>query len=190
MLFNSLNYLLFLAIVIIVYYLSPLKLRWIILLAASYVFICFANVSSLFVIVLSTVFNFLIGHFISKSEKPDIRWALFFLGLFINIATLLIIKYLVSFATLAITVFTPVTYKMADLIFLLGFSFYTLQNIGYISDVYHKNIEPEKNIFRFAFYTAFFAKIGSGPIETARNFIPQIFIEKKFDSENFVNGFQ
>ncbi|MFA6924023.1 MAG: MBOAT family O-acyltransferase [Bacteroidales bacterium] len=206
MLFTSLNYLLFIALVVIAYYLSPLKLRWIILLVASYVFICFANASSLFVIIFSTVFNYFFGLFISRNENSpplrdrgnanfqifnvSIRKSLFLLGLIINIASLFIIKYLVSFATITITISAPVTYRMADLIFLLGFSFYTLQNIAYLTDVYYENIEPEKNIFRYAFYTAFFAKVASGPIETARNFIPQIFIEKKFDYENFTNGFQ
>jgi len=143
MLFNSLNFLIFLSICLMCFYASPLKWRWGILLIASYVFCGLQNVESLMVLLIITGFNFFWGRLISGQKNPKERKGVFFAGIILNIGSLLAAKYFL-FSNYA-TVITA-----DNLVIIVGFSYYLLQNISYLKDIFIKLIPPEQNIGKFA----------------------------------------
>lgn len=74
------------------------------------------------------------------------------------------------------------------IILLVGISFYTFQALSYSIDVYHKKIEPTKNIVAFFAFVSFFPQLVAGPIERATNLLPQFYVKRKFDYSQAVNG--
>ena len=142
--FNSLTFLIFfLPIFFIVFYLFPKKYRYIILLIFSIVFYLFSSLTN-FIIVISLAFlNYIGTILINKSKKIDL---LSYILVGINIITLLFFKY------------------TDNIIFPLGISFYTFNNISYIIDIKRKKIPVEKNILYYLTYIMTFTHITMGPI--------------------------
>jgi len=183
MLFNSLNFLYFLSICLLCFYASPLKFRWGILLIASYVFCGLQNVESLIVLLIITGFNFFWGRLLAGQQKPKKRKGVFFTGIILNIGSLLTAKYFL-FSNYAAVITAD------NIVIIVGFSYYLLQNIAYLKDIFIKLISPEQNIGKFALYIAFFPKFLSGPIITSQEFIPQIKENKSIDINSFFLGLQ
>lgn len=179
MLFNTFEYLFFFCIVFLLFVSTnnknTLKLRNLFLLTASYYF--YAQLHSWFVILLiyTTVVNYFCGSWIARDQQQGKSGKRFVTtAIVLSIAQLVFFKY----AYLANpTILLPV-----------GLSFFTFQALSYSIDIYRKKIAPEKNVVDVALFIAFFPTLLSGPIERARNLIPQLKEKTSVNWDNFKEG--
>ncbi len=194
MLFNSLEFLLFFPAVLIFYFALPYKLRWVVLLAASYVFYMCWKVEYILLIVVSTIVDYYVAQWVhqAKDQKSKLRFLM--LSVFTNLGILFSFKYFnfVNENIRELFGWAQVSYDMPALEVLLpvGISFYTFQTLGYTLDVYRGRIEPEKHFGRFALYVSFFPQLVAGPIERASNLLPQFKREYSFDYKRITDGFK
>ena len=185
MLFNSLGFLLFFPTVTIVYFLIPQKIKYLWLLLASYYFYMCWNPQYALLILTSTAVTFLSGILIDrvKTEKAR-KWAVA-ASFIINLFILFCFKYF-YFTVDNINIvckllnLPPITPKF-DVILPVGISFYTFQALSYTVDVYRKEVEPEKNFFKYALFVSFFPQLVAGPIERSKNLLSQVNREHHFD---------
>lgn len=175
--FDSLPFLAFLAFVLAGYWLLPQRFRWVLLLIVSYAFCASWAPKFVIPLALSTLAAYLAARLMGNTAEPKRRRTQLALGALISIGLLHTFKYL-GFA--AETLRTLLGYVgLADwvtvpsLLLPVGISFYSLQAIGYLIDVYRGKIEPEMHLGLFALYMAFFPRLVSGPIERAEQLIPQ-----------------
>lgn len=189
MLFNSLEYLIFLPIVVIFYNLLPLKLKNIFLLLASLTFYSFWNVKYTLLMVFSIFVTYMTGLYIEKNRGQVKKMKLaVFLCFFINLGILFVFKYFNFFADL-LNNFSGKDFNLAlDVLLPVGISFYTFQALGYTIDVYRKDIRAEENFIDYALFVSFFPQLVAGPIERSVNLLPQIKKPRKFSYDNLVKG--
>ena len=183
--FDSLTYLLFVPAVWLAYMFAPAGGRWAVLLAASIFFYAALNAPLLIVAWLFVVaVSFAAGLRIADSSEEVARKRLLWTGIAANLAVLAGIKYL---RPLLHAVF--LTGNTDNRWFVtLGVSYYTLQAISYLVDVYLGTAEPERHVGRFALYLSFFPKLLQGPIERAGDLLPQLQLLQGFDYENVRSG--
>lgn len=189
MLFNSLEYLIFLPIVVIIYNLLGKKFKNIFLLLASLSFYSFWNVKYTFLMLFSIFITYITGIYIEKNRGhiKKMKLAVFFC-FFINLGILFVFKYFNFFADL-LNNFSGKNFNIAiDVLLPVGISFYTFQALGYTIDVYRKDIRAEENFIDYALFVSFFPQLVAGPIERSVNLLPQIKNPKKFSYDNLVKG--
>lgn len=200
MLFNSIDFLLFFPIVMLIYFLIPKKIKHLWLLAASYYFYMFWNAKYALLMLLSTVITYASGLLIEKIKNSSYelakqtvlkKWVV--AGSFvINLGILFYFKYInfalsileSAFAKIHIQLNVPVF----DVILPVGISFYTFQALSYTMDVYRDEIYAEKNFFRYALFVSFFPQLVAGPIERSKNLLKQLTAPKKFCFEDAREG--
>lgn len=200
MLFNSAQYLIFLPIVLLVYYVIPNKLRYLWLLAASYYFYMCWNAKYALLMLFSTFTTYLCAMGIERIKStgyPDAKASRLkkhcvAASFVINLAILFFFKYF-NFAwdSLArVLSMTGVQPRRAaiDVILPVGISFYTFQALGYTIDVYRGDIYAEKDFFRYALFVSFFPQLVAGPIERSKNLLKQLAVPEKLSFENFRDG--
>ena len=189
MLFNSLEYLIFLPIVVIFYNLLPQKLKNIFLLLASLTFYSFWNVKYTLLMVFSIFVTYMTGLYIEKNRGQVKKMKLaVFLCFFINLGILFVFKYFNFFADL-LNNFSGKDFNLAiDVLLPVGISFYTFQALGYTIDVYRNDIRAEENFIDYALFVSFFPQLVAGPIERSVNLLPQIKKPRKFSYDNLVKG--
>ena len=192
MLFNSLHFLMFLSFVLVVYYSLKPKYRWVLLLVSSYYFYMSWKAEYVILIIISTLIDFIIGKKIFFTQKKKDKKTYLMVSLMTNLGLLFAFKYFNFFSesfrqTLALFSFNfdPLTLKV---LLPVGISFYTFQTLSYTIDIYRGKIKPEKHFGRFAVYVAFFPQLVAGPIERAKNLLPQLKLNKKFRPELFIKG--
>jgi alginate O-acetyltransferase complex protein AlgI len=200
MLFNSINYFLFLAVVFVIYYLIPDKFRWILLLLASIFFYAIGGAITIVIPVIIIVSTFFSGLLIEKASSDRKKKAVFRTGLIVNLCLLIFFKYinfLISTVIDSINILNHLiqggktvdhTSITLQIIIPLGISYITFQAIGYLIEIKRGNQQPEKNFPLFATYLMFFPKLLSGPIERAHNLIPQLHQKHPFDYDLVVGG--
>ena len=201
MVFNSIEFLIFYPIVLLLYFLLPDKLRWIMLLAASYYFYLSWNASLIFLIVFTTVVSWVSSLLIEKGHEkhPDIPngpmekfWLI--ITLVASLGVLFFFKYfnfLSSSVNDLFNLFRPKASDplILDLILPVGISFYTFQTLSYVIDVYRGSVKTEKHFGYYALYVSFFPQLVAGPIERPENLIPQLHLsDPKPTWTNTVNG--
>lgn len=184
----------FFAAILAVYYILPIKLRWLLLLAGSMVFYASSDWKMSFLIVASIGISYYAGLKIENSEtkKEKRNWLTGTIVLLVFI--LFLFKYfnffveslnvLLGFAGLSSTNIT------LQLIIPLGISYYTFKIISYLVDVYKEKITAEKHLGHYALYVSFFPQILCGPIERAENFLPQIKCGCRFEEKLFTEGME
>ena len=192
MLFNSFHFLVFLPMVVVLYYAVPQKFRWILLLVASYYFYMSWKAEYIILIVASTLVDFGAGLAIEKADSKKRKQLWLFLSLFVNLGLLFTFKYWDFFnesirdtLNLFSIPFDPSTLK---LLLPVGISFYTFQTLSYTIDIYYGKIKPIKHLGIFATYVSFFPQLVAGPIERAKNLIPQFYNNVVFEYERVKNG--
>ena len=195
MLFNSFGFLIFFPIVIIFYYLVPAtNFRKVLLILASIFFVFQANLISLLVILCSVVFNYFLGLEIFKRADKKSGTAIFIFGISINIAALILFKYLTFLTTNLDYILKPFNLNLENLnvgwILPLGISFYTFQAMSYLIEVYRGTMEAEKHFINFSNYLLYFPKLLAGPVERPYNFLPQFQNKIRFDWNNINAGLQ
>lgn len=194
MLFNSIEYLLFLPIVYALYWLLRDQLKWqnLLLLVSSYLFYGLWDYRFLSLIVISSMADYLIALAIQKSNERGKRKLLLSLSLLINLGFLLVFKYynffVSSFVDFAQTLGFDPSHSTLNIILPVGISFYTFQTLSYTIDVYRKKMEPTSNMLNFFTYVAFFPQLVAGPIERAANLLPQIERKRFFDEKKSIDG--
>lgn len=201
MLFNSISFLIFFPIVLLVYFLIPSKLKRLWLLIASYYFYMSWNAKYALLIFASTVITYFSGILIERvkkkkcSEKKKIQLKRFVVAgsFIINLGILFYFKYVNFVIGLLTKVLAQVHIQLNaptfDIILPVGISFYTFQALSYTMDVYRDEIYAEKNFFKYALFVSFFPQLVAGPIERSRNLLKQLTECKKFDFEKARDGF-
>lgn len=218
--FTTINFLLFAAATVLVYFLLPLKkYRWVILLAASYFFYLCASYKFAAFILFTTISTYLFALWIdkvSKNAKAKVKankstWdreqkkkyknkikiqkrLIMALVLVLNFGILAFLKYYNFFAGSLndlLGIFSiGFSAPTLKLILPLGISFYTFQSMGYIVDVYREKVAPEKNPLKLALFVSFFPQIIQGPISFYDQLAHQLYEPHKFDFTRFKHGMQ
>lgn len=174
MLFNSLDFWLFLPLVWVVWWWArEAKARQWVLLLSSYVFYGAWDVRFLGLIVLSTLVDYLVARNMPEEDHRRRYWLA--ISVVVNLGVLGLFKYVGFFVAEARALFQIDSGDWAlDWILPVGISFYTFQTLGYTLDVYHRRIQPENSLLTFATFVAFFPQLMAGPIERAKDLIPQL----------------
>lgn len=198
MLFNSIYFLLFFPIVVVIYYIIPQKLKNVWLLITSYYFYMSWNPKYVLLIMTSTVITYISGLLIAKIREKKVTkelplCKLVVAGSFaINLGILFFFKYFLFSAGLFTRIVglfgIQVNVPAFDIILPVGISFYTFQALSYTMDVYRGEIYAEKNILKYALFVSFFPQLVAGPIERSKNLLKQLSTQHKFNYENFTNG--
>lgn len=200
MLFNSLQYLYFLPIVTLIYFLIPVKYRYLWLLVCSYYFYMCWNAKYALLMFTSTILTWISGLIIETAKKNETdgarqlkkkRIALAFCFI-INLSILFFFKYY-SFMTENIMrlfglVGIQFTIPRFDVLLPVGISFYTFQALGYVMDVYRDTIYAEKNFLRYSLFVSFFPQLVAGPIERSKNLLKQLNVPTRFSYTNVRKG--
>ena len=194
MLFNSFEFLIFFPTVCIVYFLLKNN-RWRIpfLLLASYYF--YMNWKPVYAVLIltSTVLTYLCGILVEKNadDKPRQK-AFLVVSLVINFAILFTFKYFnfINESVFSLLEMVGLRWNVPNLDVLLpvGISFYTLQAVGYSIDVYRGTIKAERDFFTYALFVSFFPQLVAGPIERAKNMLPQFHEEHRFNYDDAIEG--
>lgn len=204
MLFNTAQYLSFLLIVVLVYYICPGRWRYIWLLMVSYFFYMQWNAAYIVLLFSSTLLTYGCARVIDRirtSEKNEELWTkyrghkqklCFVLCIIMHLCILGFFKYF-EFGincinhVLAFLHIDQISWNI-HILLPVGISFYILQALGYLIDVYRGNIEAEKNFMRYALFVSFFPQLVAGPIERSNNLLVQLRNPQKFSYDNIRRG--
>ncbi len=168
MTFTSPLFLVFLIFAVSINYALPQRFRHLFLILCSFVFIGFYNIESLLAVLVFSLFNF----FLAQSVKGN-RF-LFLVGLFVNAGAILLFNYFNTATNGFVFTFSSIHFNLDCFIIALGLSFYSLQNIAFLTEVYYERIKTENSLYNFILYTSFFPKVISGPVMLPAEFFPQI----------------
>jgi D-alanyl-lipoteichoic acid acyltransferase DltB (MBOAT superfamily) len=195
MLFNSIDFVVFLPIVFILYWFVTnrnIKLQNLLVVIASYVFYGWWDYRFLSLIVFSTFIDYMIGISLSKNENHHNRKLLLTVSLLVNLGFLGLFKYYNFFIDNFIAAFTffgvAIKPNTLNIILPVGISFYTFQTLSYTIDVYKRKLEPTKDYIAFSAFVSFFPQLVAGPIERATHLLPQFYKKRKFIYSNAVDG--
>jgi D-alanyl-lipoteichoic acid acyltransferase DltB (MBOAT superfamily) len=195
MLFNSIEYIIFLPTVFLLYWFvfqKNIKYRNFFLLVISYVFYGWWDWRFLSLIIFSSFTDYFVGMNIFRSNNTGRRKLLLIISLLINLGFLGFFKYfnffIDSFVSLSKAFGIQPNYSSLRIILPVGISFYTFQTLSYTIDVYRKKLEPTNDIIAFFAFVSFFPQLVAGPIERATNLLPQFFQRKEFDFRQAIDG--
>lgn len=193
MLFNTLEFIIFWIIVVLIYYIIPTnKIRNIFLLTASYYFYASWNIAFLGILLFETVISFYVPRSFSKNRnrKKD-RWILTF-SIISLLLPLLCFKYLNFFLTAIGDAFIASGFAIhvptLTILLPIGISFYTFMSIGYLVDVFKRKLKQEDNLLDYALFIGFFPQIASGPIGRGPQLIPQFKYKHPLLYRNVATG--
>jgi alginate O-acetyltransferase complex protein AlgI len=175
--FTSPLYYAFLLLTAVVAFQSPKRHRATILLFASYVFYCSYDPRFLVFILTTTMVGYAAARFMETQRAERKRALALTLAIAVELALLGFTKYWNPLAT------ATGWFSTLAILVPLGISFYTFQSIGYLVDVHRRTIAVEKNPARYALFLSFFPHLLAGPIEPARNFLPQLQVEPPFEAK-------
>jgi alginate O-acetyltransferase complex protein AlgI len=193
LLFNSLEYLIFLPTVVFLFFVLPHKFRWILLLAASFFFYMYWKPEYILLIIFSTLVDYFAGIMMDRQDTQAKRKKFLLLSIFLNLGLLFVFKYFnffnAQFGSLY-THLTDKTYPVQSLRLLLpiGISFYTFQTLSYSIDVYRGKRKAERHLGYFSLYVTFFPQLVAGPIERSENLLPRLHAEHQFSYDNLMIG--
>lgn len=195
MLFNSIDFAIYLPIVFVIYWFvgnKRLKLQNLFIVCASYVFYGWWDWRFLSLILFSTLVDYLVGVALSKQQHRGKRKILLWISIVINLGFLGFFKYFNFFQDNFITAFSffgqEIQPNTLNIILPVGISFYTFQTLSYTIDVYKRRLEPTKDFIAFAAFVSFFPQLVAGPIERASNLLPQFYVRRYFDYHKAVDG--
>lgn len=195
MLFNSIDFALFLPIVFITYWAfnkTNLNIQNGIIVLASYFFYGLWDWRFLGLIFLSTLVDFTVAKLLYKVKSKLKRKFLLWISLFINLGALVFFKYYNFFIDNFVASFnffgSEINIRSLQIILPVGISFYTFQTLSYTIDVYREKIEPTRNLLAFTAFVSFFPQLVAGPIERASQFLPQFLSKREFNYSKSVDG--
>jgi len=195
MLFNSIDFAIFLPIVFVLYWFvtdKNLKLQNLLIVIASYVFYGWWDWKFLSLIVFSTLVDYTVGIKLKNEKKALNRKILLWISILVNLGFLGFFKYYNFFLDNFIKAFTffgmEIQASSLNIILPVGISFYTFQTLSYTIDVYKRKLEPTTDIIAFSAFVSFFPQLVAGPIERASSLLPQFFKKRKFQYAMAVDG--
>ena len=195
MLFNSIEYLLFLPLVFAIYWLlrNHLRLQNLFVVLASYLFYGWWDYKFLLLIAFTSLCSYASGLLIHKSQitndQSPIANLWLVANIVINLGILAVFKYYDFFVSEFGALFGISTESLLLRIILpVGISFYTFQALSYSIDVYRGNIKQTKDIIAFFAFISFFPQLVAGPIERATNLLPQFLQKRTFSYQQGVDG--
>jgi alginate O-acetyltransferase complex protein AlgI len=195
MLFNSITYAVFLPIVFVIYWFvlkHHLKLQNLFLLIAGYIFYGWWDWRFLFLLMLSSTVDYIVGLSLGKTDVERKRKLILMLSISFNIGLLGFFKYfnffVDSFSALLSALGFQVNPRSLNVILPVGISFYTFQSLSYTIDVYKRKMNPTKNALAFYTFVSFFPQLVAGPIERAIRLLPQFEKERTFDLDLAKDG--
>tara|TARA_B100000809_G_scaffold249300_1_gene280407 strand:+ start:6747 stop:8195 length:1449 start_codon:yes stop_codon:yes gene_type:complete len=188
MVFNSIDFAIFLPIVFTLYWFvanKNLKLQNFLIVAASYLFYGLWDWRFLSLILFSTLVDYSIGRKLRTERHASKRTILLWISIFVNLGFLAFFKYYNFFLDNFIATFslfgTEIKANSLSIILPVGISFYTFQTLSYTIDVYKRKLKPTNDFIAFAAFVSFFPQLVAGPIERATNLLPQFYKKRKFD---------
>lgn len=195
MIFNSLEYLLFLPLIFIIYWIvlrKSEKSQNIFLLIMSYFFYGMWNWHFLFLLIFSTLLDYFTGIKIEKSITTSKKKFWLVLSVCINLGFLGLFKYYNFFIESVEVLLTNAGIKynatIINIILPVGISFYTFHGLSYVFDIYNKKIVARRNWVNYALFVSFFPLLVAGPIERATHLLPQIESNRQFNYIKIVDG--
>ncbi len=195
MLFNSIDFAIFIPIVFVIYWFvvnKNLKFQNLFVVMASYFFYGCWDWRFLFLILFSTIIDYFVGFRLTKEVNKTKRKALLWLSIIVNLGFLGVFKYYNFFIDNFITVFSFFSIRLnansLDIILPVGISFYTFQTLSYTIDVYKRKIKPTNDFIAFSAFVSFFPQLVAGPIEKATNLLPQFYKKRTFEYSKAVDG--
>ena len=195
MLFNSIDFAIFLPIVFLLYWFvanRSIVLQNLLIVIASYVFYGWWDWRFLALILFSTVVDYIVGLGLARQENNSKRKMLLWTSIVVNLGLLGFFKYYNFFLDNFSTAFTffgsEIRADSLNIILPVGISFYTFQTLSYSFDVYRRRLEPTRDFVAFAAFVSFFPQLVAGPIERASNLLPQFFKRRVFEYSNAVDG--
>tara|TARA_B100000902_G_scaffold365033_1_gene385634 strand:- start:102410 stop:103858 length:1449 start_codon:yes stop_codon:yes gene_type:complete len=195
MIFNTIDFAIFLPIIFILYWFVIYKNilhQNLLITISSYVFYGWWDWRFLSLIAFSTSVDYIIGNKLSITQNKNSRKLLLFTSVFVNLGFLGFFKYYNFFLENFVDAFSFFGYSInsnsLNIILPVGISFYTFQTLSYTIDVYKKKIKPAKDIISFTAFVSFFPQLVAGPIERAKNLLPQFYKKRDFDYYKAVDG--
>jgi len=195
MLFNSIDFAIFLPLVFVLYWFvtkRTLISQNILVVLASYLFYAWWDYRFLALIILSTLVDFIVAKQLENETDNRLRKGLFLVSLLFNLGMLAFFKYFNFFIESWVEAWQlfGVTMETSTLKIILpvGISFYTFQTLSYTIDVYKNKIEPTSSFLEFAAFVSFFPQLVAGPIERASHLLPQFKKKHIFNSEFAISG--
>jgi D-alanyl-lipoteichoic acid acyltransferase DltB (MBOAT superfamily) len=180
--------------VIVIYYLLPVRYRWLLLLLGSYAFFSAVNVEFALVLLSTTVVDYFAAiemeHQLSKKRKLPFL----IISLAVNLAILGLFRYFNFFtgtmSWIGEHLQIGIAWPVLDLLVPVGISFYILKSLSYMFDVYRGHQTAERHFGYYALYVSFFPQLVAGPIEKYQDLAPQFKLNHSFSYQEVVNGFR
>lgn len=195
MLFNSIDFAIFLPIVFVLYwFVFKINLKWqnALIVVASYIFYGWWDYRFLGLIVISTIADYLVGRQMAQSNSKYKRKVLLWTSILINIGLLGFFKYYNFFVDNFVEAFSffgkEIQSNTLNIVLPVGISFYTFQTLSYTIDIYRKKLDPTNDLVSFVAFVSFFPQLVAGPIERASNLLPQFYKNRKFEYHKAVDG--
>lgn len=195
MLFNSIEFAIFLPVVFILYWFvinKSLKVQNFFLLVVSYIFYGWWDWRFLSLIIFSSFVDYVVGLGLGRYEEPKKRKLLLLTSILVNLGFLGFFKYYNFFVESFVDAFSLFGQQLnpttLNIILPVGISFYTFQTLSYTIDVYRRQLEPTKDMVAFFAFVSFFPQLVAGPIERATELLPQFYRKRKFDYSQAVDG--
>ena len=196
MLFNSIDFAVFLPIVFVLYWFvfkGSLRIQNLLIVTASYVFYGWWDWRFLSLIIISTIVDYLVGQKLRNSElKQSKRKVLLWTSIIVNLSFLGFFKYYNFFLENFVDAFSlfgmQINTNSLNIILPVGISFYTFQTLSYTIDVYNKKLEPTQDFIAFSAFVCFFPQLVAGPIERATSLLPQFHRKRTFEYHKAVDG--
>jgi alginate O-acetyltransferase complex protein AlgI len=195
MLFNSIDFAIFLPIVFIIYWFVTnrnLKLQNFFIVVASYVFYGWWDWRFLSLLFATSVLDYFIGLGLGREENERKRKMYLWMSIVLNLGLLGVFKYYNFFADNFAAAFTffghSISVAHLKWILPVGISFYTFQEVSYVIDIYRRKLEPTKDIVAFLAFVSFFPQLVAGPIERAVHLLPQFYKRRTFDYDTATDG--
>lgn len=196
MLFNSLEFFVFLPIVFLLYWYATskqLKAQNILIILASYVFYGLWDWRFLSLIFLSTTIDYLVGLKIFDSQRKKRKKMWLWCSVIFNVGLLGFFKYFNFFVDAWVDMFSLFGYEIKStwtlrVLLPVGISFYTFQTMSYSFDIYYERLKPTRDFIGFAAFVSFFPQLVAGPIERASNLLSQILNKRTFSYQQCVGG--
>ncbi len=195
MLFNSLNFAIFLPIVFVLYWFVTkrnLRFQNVLLLVASYFFYASWDWRFMFILIGSTLLDYFTGIKIHEAQTQTHKKFWLWLSVSLNLGVLGVFKYYdffaESFASGLTSLGLNANISTLNLILPIGISFYTFHGLSYVVDLYKDRIKPERNFINYSLFVSFFPLLVAGPIERATHLLPQIQKPRTFDYARAVDG--
>jgi len=192
MVFNSIPFLIFCAIIFPLYYLSPFRRQNLILVVASYVFYGWWDWRFTGLLFATTATDFWLAQKISETEDRALRKKLLIISMTMNLTVLGIFKYFNFFSATLQSALHGIgvvpDWPTLNVILPLGISFYTFLSMSYTIDVYRRELAPAKRFLDFALFVSYFPHLVAGPIVRASFLLPQCEKPRVVQSREVVNG--